>query len=148
MKGIFGVLALGNEKPKGMPDVWMIESKRTGSGAPEFRNRKCSGTPRFRNEKCSGTPRFQNGKCSGAPGFRNGKCSGAPGFRNGKYSGIPGANVKRPVQVLQDSETEKCLQVGCHWKVKMIRAGYLTLIDFGILIDLEFPPSSFSLGFG
>ncbi|CAB4392708.1 unnamed protein product [Rhizophagus irregularis] len=52
------------------------------------------------------------------------------------------------VQVLQDSETEKCLQVGCHWKVKMIRAGYLTLIDFGILIDLEFPPSSFSLGFG
>ncbi|GBC17148.2 hypothetical protein RIR_jg33016.t1 [Rhizophagus irregularis DAOM 181602=DAOM 197198] len=34
------------------------------------------------------------------------------------------------VQVLQDSETEKCLQVRCHWKVKMIRAGYLTLVSF------------------
>ncbi|CAB4388189.1 unnamed protein product [Rhizophagus irregularis] len=87
-------------------------------------------------------------KCSSAPGFQNGKCSGAPGFRNGKCSGVPGANVKRPVQVLQDSKTEKCLQVGCHWKVKMIRAGYLTLIDFGSLIDLELPPSSFrSLGY-
>ncbi|CAB4437334.1 unnamed protein product [Rhizophagus irregularis] len=24
-KGIFGVLTLGNEKPKGTPDVWMME---------------------------------------------------------------------------------------------------------------------------
>ncbi|UZO03741.1 uncharacterized protein OCT59_024144 [Rhizophagus irregularis] len=27
---IFSVLALGNEKPKGTLDVWMMESKRTG----------------------------------------------------------------------------------------------------------------------
>ncbi|CAB4415058.1 unnamed protein product [Rhizophagus irregularis] len=72
-KGIFGVLALGNEKLKGMPDVWMMESKRTdtlwvpsdigfrlGSSAPGFRNGKCSGTPRFRNVnmfKCSRIPK-------------------------------------------------------------------------------------------
>ncbi|CAB4410738.1 unnamed protein product [Rhizophagus irregularis] len=110
MKGIFGVLALGNEKPKGTPDVWMMESKRTDTlWVPSdigFRFR-CSRIPKRKMFRCS-----------------------------------------RSVQVLQDSETEKCLQVGCHWKVKMIRAGYLTLIDFGSLIDLEFPPSSFSLGFG
>ncbi|CAB4436265.1 unnamed protein product [Rhizophagus irregularis] len=109
-KGIFGVLALGNEKPKGTPDVWMMESKRTDTlWVPSdigFRFR-CSRIPKRKMFRCS-----------------------------------------RSVQVLQDSETEKCLQVGCHWKVKMIRAGYLTLIDFGSLIDLEFPPSSFSLGFG
>ncbi|CAB4415296.1 unnamed protein product [Rhizophagus irregularis] len=52
-KGIFGVLALGNEKPKGTSDVWMIESKRTGSGAPGFRNEKCSNAPGFRNGKMS-----------------------------------------------------------------------------------------------
>ncbi|CAB4446970.1 unnamed protein product [Rhizophagus irregularis] len=108
-KGIFGVLALGNEKPKGTPDVWMMESKRTDTlWVPSdigFRFR-CSRIPKRKMFRCS-----------------------------------------RSVQVLQDSEMEKCLQVGCHWKVKMIRAGYLTLIDFGSLIDLEFPPSSFSLGY-
>ncbi|CAB4432145.1 unnamed protein product [Rhizophagus irregularis] len=79
------------------------------------------------------------------------RCSRIPKRKMFRYSKIPKRKMfwcSRSVQVLQDSETEKCLQVGCHWKVKMIRAGYLTLIDFGSLIDLEFPPSSFSLEFG
>ncbi|CAB4424725.1 unnamed protein product [Rhizophagus irregularis] len=47
--------------------------------------------------------------------------SGAPGFPKRKmfrYSKIP---KRQHVPVLQDSETEKCLQVG-------VRAGYLTLV--------------------
>ncbi|CAB5379222.1 unnamed protein product [Rhizophagus irregularis] len=54
--------------------------------------------------------------------------SGAPGFPKRKmfrYSKIP---KRQHVPVLQDSETEKCLQFGYHWKVKMVRAGYLTLV--------------------
>ncbi|CAB4392683.1 unnamed protein product [Rhizophagus irregularis] len=60
---------------------------------------------------------------SGTPGFRNGKMFGgssAPGFPKRKmfrYSKIP---KRQHVPVLQDSETEKCLQFGYHWKVKMV----------------------------
>ncbi|CAB4442215.1 unnamed protein product [Rhizophagus irregularis] len=69
-KGIFGVLALGNEKPKGMPDVWMMESKRTDTlWVPSdigFRFR-CSRIPKRKMFRCS--------RSSSAPGFRNGKMS-------------------------------------------------------------------------
>ncbi|CAB5356167.1 unnamed protein product [Rhizophagus irregularis] len=98
------------------------------------------------------TPRFRNGKmfqCSRIPKRKMFQCSRIPKRKMFRYSRSTCENAKKNVQVLQDSKTEKCLQVGCHWKVKMIRAGYLTLINFWSLIDLELPPSSFrSLGFG
>ncbi|CAB4385745.1 unnamed protein product [Rhizophagus irregularis] len=65
----------------------------------------------------------ETAKCSGTPGIRNGKMFGgssAPGFPKRKmfrYSKIP---KRQHVLVLQDSETEKCLQFGYHWKVKMV----------------------------
>ncbi|CAB4431233.1 unnamed protein product [Rhizophagus irregularis] len=136
-KGIFGVLALGNEKPKGTPDVWMMESKRTDTlWVPSdigFRFR-CSRIPKRKMFRYSKIPKRQHVQV-----LQDSETENVPVLQDSETENV---------QVLQDSETEKCLQVGCHWKVKMIRAGYLTLIDFGSLIDLEFPPSSFSLGFG
>ncbi|GBC14438.2 hypothetical protein RIR_jg11396.t1 [Rhizophagus irregularis DAOM 181602=DAOM 197198] len=69
----------------------------------------------------------ETAKCPGERQVRFGG-SGAPGFPKQKmfrYSKIPKC---QHVLMLQDSETEKCLQFGYHWKVKMVRARYLTLV--------------------
>ncbi|CAB4444242.1 unnamed protein product [Rhizophagus irregularis] len=52
------------------------------------------------------------------------RCSRIPETKMFRYSKIP---KRQHVPVLQDSETEKCLQFGYYWKVKMV-AGYLTLV--------------------